>query len=135
MSDRHRLSPVVTVIACLLGWAACVSAADNPRYGIYAPVTLSADLTHLSADQRKMIGVLIDASDIMNDLFWRQAYGDREALIAATHLLRPAEADALGAEISGLLGVFRRIGVGPDVHFPVLVRPFHNDGEVLADIP
>ncbi|MDJ0813003.1 MAG: Zn-dependent hydrolase [Woeseiaceae bacterium] len=46
------------------------------RPEIYADFTLTADLSYLTANQREMIGVLIEASRIMDDLFWRQAYGD-----------------------------------------------------------
>jgi hypothetical protein len=55
----------------------------SERLGIYTPVRLSADLSHLSAGQREMIGLLIAASDIMDDLFWQQAYGDRDELLDA----------------------------------------------------
>ena len=48
----------------------------TPRPEIYAEFTLTADLSDLTDKQRKMIGVLIEASEIMDDLFWRQAYGD-----------------------------------------------------------
>jgi len=52
------------------------------RPGIYAPVTLRADLSPLSEKQREMLGLFIDASAIMDELFWRQAYpGDRKALL------------------------------------------------------
>lgn len=47
-----------------------------PRPDIYADFTLTADLGSLSDDQRKMIILLIDAAQIMDGLFWRQAYGD-----------------------------------------------------------
>ena len=50
--------------------------AVEPRPEIYADFTLTADLSHLSEDQKKMIALLIDASQIMDDLFWRQSYGD-----------------------------------------------------------
>lgn len=54
------------------------------RLDIYQPVDLTADLSHLSADQKKMIGLLIDASKIMDELFWDQAYpGDKQELLAA----------------------------------------------------
>ena len=54
------------------------------RLDIYQPVDLTADLSHLSADQQKMIGLLIDASKIMDELFWSQAYpGDKQELLAA----------------------------------------------------
>jgi len=48
----------------------------EPRPDIYAEFTLTADLSNLTDNQRRMIGVLIEASEIMDDLFWRQAYGD-----------------------------------------------------------
>ena len=47
-----------------------------PRPDIYAEFTLTADLSELTDDQKAMISVLIDASQIMDDLYWRQAYGD-----------------------------------------------------------
>ncbi len=53
----------------------------NPRFDIYKEVELKANLDHLSASQKKMIGLLIDASKIMDDLFWKQAYGDKQALL------------------------------------------------------
>ncbi len=55
-----------------------VSAAEAtaPRPEIYAEFALTSDLSHLSDRQRQMIGVLIEASKIMDDLFWRQAWAD-----------------------------------------------------------
>mgnify|MGYP001812408320 CR=1 FL=1 len=46
------------------------------RPEIYADFTLTADLSYLTDNQREMIGVLIEAAEIMDGLFWRQAYGD-----------------------------------------------------------
>ena len=52
------------------------------RLNIYHPVELTADISHLSDNQKKMLGVLIDASKIMDDLFWKQSYGkDYQALL------------------------------------------------------
>ena len=48
----------------------------TPRPEIYAEFTLTANLGHLSEEQREMIRILIDASQIMDDLFWKQSYGD-----------------------------------------------------------
>jgi hypothetical protein len=48
----------------------------KPRPEIFADFTLTADLSYYTENQREMIGLLIDASQIMEDLFWRQAYGD-----------------------------------------------------------
>ena len=48
----------------------------QPRPEIYADFTLTADLSELSDDQIQMIRILIDASKIMDDLFWRQSFGE-----------------------------------------------------------
>jgi hypothetical protein len=54
------------------------------RLDIYKPVTLSADLSHLSENQKKMIVLLIEASDIIDELFWQQAFGeDKETFLAS----------------------------------------------------
>ncbi|WP_417623762.1 dipeptidyl-peptidase 3 family protein [Paremcibacter congregatus] len=59
-------------------WA---SEAAEKRADIYTDFTLTTDLTHLSDSQRQMISLLIDAAKIMDDLFWQQAYGDKQALL------------------------------------------------------
>ncbi|MEJ2255977.1 MAG: Zn-dependent hydrolase [Woeseiaceae bacterium] len=46
------------------------------RPEIYAEFRLTADLDHLSDEQQQMVGLLIEAADIMDDLFWRQSFGD-----------------------------------------------------------
>jgi len=51
------------------------------RPEIYAPVTLSADLSGLTDKERRMLALFIDAGEIMDDLYWRQTYGDRDALL------------------------------------------------------
>ena len=53
------------------------------KLDIYKPVTLSADLSHLSDNQKQMLSLLIDASKIMDDLFWLQAFGkNKDAFLA-----------------------------------------------------
>ena len=49
---------------------------ENSRFNIYATVRLSADLGGLSDRQQQMIAILIEASKIMDDLFWKQSYGE-----------------------------------------------------------
>nr|WP_240615602.1 Zn-dependent hydrolase [Alteromonas facilis] len=48
---------------------------QRERLSIYYPVSLTSDLSHLSDNQKQMLGLLIDASVIMDDLFWKQAFG------------------------------------------------------------
>jgi len=49
---------------------------NDSRLDIYFPVELTSDLSHLSDNQKKMLAHLIDASKIMDDLFWKQAFGE-----------------------------------------------------------
>lgn len=53
----------------------------NERIGIYETVKLTADLSKLKPYERQMLPLLIEAAQIMDGLFWKQAYGDKDALL------------------------------------------------------
>ena len=53
------------------------------RFDIYAEVGLTADLSHLSDNQKQMISLLIDAGKIADDIFWQQVWGDKDALLSS----------------------------------------------------
>ncbi|MCP4060898.1 MAG: Zn-dependent hydrolase, partial [Pseudoalteromonas sp.] len=56
---------------------------DKQRLDIYTDFSLEADLSHLSENQKAMVAKLIDASKIMDELFWKQAFGDnKDAFLA-----------------------------------------------------
>ncbi|MBT8069826.1 MAG: Zn-dependent hydrolase [Gammaproteobacteria bacterium] len=58
------------------------AAAEEPsRFDIYADVGLTADLSHLTDNQREMIGLLIEAGKITDDIFWQQVWGDKDELL------------------------------------------------------
>jgi Peptidase family M49 len=65
--------------APVAGPAAPATAAARPE--IYAPFTLQADLSSLTDKDRRMLGLFIEAADIMDGLFWRQAYGEPTPLL------------------------------------------------------
>ena len=46
----------------------------------FVKVKLKADISHLSADQKKMLSYLIDISKIMDDIFWKEAFGEKDEL-------------------------------------------------------
>ena len=54
------------------------------RLNIYHPVDLTTDLSSYTSNQKKMLSLLIDASKIMDDLFWQQAYGQSKGNFLAT---------------------------------------------------
>ena len=47
----------------------------------YTSFKLKADLSHLSVNQKKMISLLINASKIMDDLFWLEALGNKKQVL------------------------------------------------------
>ena len=47
----------------------------------YISVKLTTDISALTENQKKMIPILIEASKIMNDLFWYEAYGNKNELL------------------------------------------------------
>lgn len=48
----------------------------------YAEVPLKANLSHLGEGDRKAIDLLLQAGAIIDGLFWRQVWGDKQALLA-----------------------------------------------------
>ena len=50
------------------------AASVAPRLDIYANVSLTADLSGFSEQQRQMLVLLIEASNVMDDLYWKQAF-------------------------------------------------------------
>ena len=53
------------------------------RLNIYETVKLTTNLNALSANERKILPLLIQAAQIMDELFWKQAYPQRDSLMAA----------------------------------------------------
>lgn len=49
----------------------------------FVEVELTSDLNHLSANQKELIGYLFEAGKLMEDIFWQEAYGDKESLLSS----------------------------------------------------
>jgi len=47
----------------------------------YAVVELTTDLSKLSGKEKEMIPLLIDAAKIMDELFWKESFGDKATLL------------------------------------------------------
>ncbi len=47
----------------------------------FASFKLTTDLSILSENEKKMIPLLIDVAKIMDDIFWYEAYGDKQSLL------------------------------------------------------
>ena len=62
--------------------SAAQSTAAVPGLSKYTTVPLSADLASLTEKERQMIPLLIDAARTMDTIYWEQAYGSRDSLLA-----------------------------------------------------
>jgi len=54
----------------------------NQRLAIYETVKLTTNLNALTPNQRKVLPLLIQAAQIMDELFWKQTYPQRDSLLA-----------------------------------------------------
>jgi Peptidase family M49 len=52
------------------------------RLAKYVPFRLETDLSTLTKSERRMIPLLIEAARVMDDLFWLQAYGNKNTLLS-----------------------------------------------------
>ena len=56
----------------------------NKRISIYESVKLSTNLNELSPNDRKVLPLMIQAAQIMDELFWKQTYPQRDSLLNVT---------------------------------------------------
>src|SRR5699024_8583090 len=54
---------------------------ENELLSKYTPFTLKADISELSDNQKKIVGLLIEAAQEMDKVFWKEAYGNRKELM------------------------------------------------------
>lgn len=95
LSTHHRVRATALAWLPLLGLAACAPADDTApdstpsdmtssfadKVAQYASVRLTADLSTLSDADRSVVRHLIQAVEPMDSVFWKQAWGDRAALL------------------------------------------------------
>ena len=66
-----------------VGPTASTASYAEQHAGDYATVPLTADLSAFNADGKRMIALLVQASEVMNDVYWQQSWrGDHAALLA-----------------------------------------------------
>ncbi|HEX5043733.1 MAG TPA: hypothetical protein VFV75_12555 [Candidatus Polarisedimenticolaceae bacterium] len=53
------------------------------KLAAYAPVRLTTDLAALSENDRKMLPLLIEAAQAMDEVFWLQAFGPKDPFLSA----------------------------------------------------
>jgi hypothetical protein len=55
----------------------------NDKLAAYASVRLTTDLTRLSENDRKMLPLLIEAAQAMDEVFWLEAFGPKDAFLSS----------------------------------------------------
>lgn len=82
----------VIALAGMIAMAGCNKSSDKSadtkknvmkeKVEQYAFFDLKADLSKMSDNQKKMLTILFDVADIMEDIYWQDAYGDKQELMS-----------------------------------------------------
>lgn len=112
----------------------------SKRLAGFATVKLTTDVSKLSESEKKMIPLLIQAADIMNDLYWQQCYGkNKDSLLNAVKdedtkkfiVLNYGPWDKLHSDTPFVAGVGEKpLGAG---FYPVDMTKDELDKSTLAD--
>lgn len=90
METKRKLLAMGMLLAFLAG---CQNAGQQTeenneirnKVEAFAEFKLTTDFSTLSEKEKAMIPLLIEVAEIMDGIFWQQAYGDRDALLAVTN--------------------------------------------------
>ena len=81
------MKKTIILLATVLSFSACKEVAKESKTSPYqaladqyAEFTLTTDVTKLTENEKKMIPLLIQVSDLMEEIFWHNAYGDKNQL-------------------------------------------------------
>ncbi len=55
------------------------------KVGEFVPFKLTTDITQLTDNEKRMLPLLYQAAEIMDNLFWKQAWGDKDVLLDNTN--------------------------------------------------
>jgi hypothetical protein len=84
---KHFSALVLSVIMAVAAITGCAPKTDEytetmkANLDKFKEVTLTTDLSWLSENEREIIRILVEAADIMDEIFWMQAYGDKQQLM------------------------------------------------------
>jgi len=92
---KNLLIPIVAVACILLAGSACKSRQQNgnqssdttaisemqKKVDEYASVKLTTDLSLLTGKEKQMLPILIEVAQLMDDIFWEQTLGDKQAFL------------------------------------------------------
>jgi len=81
-----KTSNIITLAMALIFACACqpkpeINQEMQKKLDEYVEVELKTDISHLSEKEKQMLPLLFDAAKIMDEIFWMQAYGDKDKLM------------------------------------------------------
>lgn len=79
--NKATREPVSTSAMDYYDWSSNPENEHQKLLHKYTPFKLTTDLSALSEKQRQLISILVNASEIMDNLFWHDAYGNKEELL------------------------------------------------------
>lgn len=82
-----KKTTLLILVAMIVAGTSCdkklKSNADmQAKVNAFIEVELTTDISHLSENEKEMLPLLFEAAQIMDDIFWTQAYGDKEKLLS-----------------------------------------------------
>lgn len=77
---------IISALSLLLIYSSCKKKEKNTELKAkteqFAEFELNSDLSILDDSQKEMISIFIEVADIMDDIYWREAYGDKNELLS-----------------------------------------------------
>ena len=83
---KKTIQMALVAMIVLMSFQSCAPQQDpltedmKERLANFEEVTLTTDLSWLSENEREIIRILMQAANIMDDIFWMQSYGDKNEL-------------------------------------------------------
>lgn len=85
---NRKISSIILSIIAIFIFANCgnqtsTMETDNElqkKVDEFIEVELTSDISHLSENQKEMLGYLFEAAKLMEDIFWKESYGNKEEL-------------------------------------------------------
>jgi hypothetical protein len=81
------MKPIVAIVIALttLSIWSCKKSEMKIKVDEFVKVDLTTDIKHLSENEKKMLPILFEVAQIMDDIYWMQAFGDKDMLFKSKY--------------------------------------------------
>ena len=85
---KKKISSIILSVLAIVFIASCGNQTTEmkteselqKKVNEFIEVELTSDISHLSDNQKEMLGYLFEAAKLMEDIYWQEAYGNKENL-------------------------------------------------------